>query len=166
MAFCPACGSGVPDGSAFCGKCGAKLDTPPQKKICPNCKNEMAADMMFCDKCGTKYTAPAPCRPYAPPAQQPASHQDYAPQPKYTSEHIYAPVVNTGTLTMLSIACLLLCWPVAIYGFVCQSRAKNAATQEEANSAIRKGKRVCGIAIFITVIVWFLILWGNGVINW
>lgn len=142
MSFCPNCGAVQPDGAAFCGKCGAKLNVRPQKKICPHCNNELAADMIFCDKCGTKYTAPTPSRPYTPP------------------------VAKTGTLTLLSIICILLCWPVAVYGFVCRSRANNASSQKEANSAIRKGTWTCCIAIGVLIIVLFLILWGEGVINW
>lgn len=165
MAFCHNCGSQLPDGSAFCGRCGARQGMQPQKRICPNCKNEMAANMIFCDKCGTKYTAPPPSRPYTQPAPQPASHNASTSKSANTGKITGVPIVSTG-FKVSFVICLCLCFPVAFYGLACWSRATKAATQEEADKAIRKGTRACVIGIILMLIVWFLLLWGNGVINW
>lgn len=57
---CGACGH-VNDGAmAFCGECGAKLETPESvegvdsaKGVCPNCGHVNLETMRFCGECGT-----------------------------------------------------------------------------------------------------------------
>ena len=157
MAFCQNCGTPLSEGAMFCGACGARQETQPQKRICPNCKNELAEGMVFCDKCGTKYAAPASSQSAAPSADKGVS-----PSTRYNGKHSQsvpaggyskAPFANTGTLNILSIICIFLCWPVAIYGFVCQSRAKKAVIQAEADAAVHRGTMVCGIAIGIMAVL-------------
>lgn len=162
MAFCQNCGASLSEGAMFCGVCGARQETQPQKRICPNCRNELAEGMVFCDRCGTKYTAPASGQPAAP-----SGHTGVSPSTGYNGNHSQsvpaggysgAPFANTGTLNILSIICIFLCWPVAIYGFVCQSRAKKAVTQAEADAAVHRGTMVCGIAIGIMAVLIIIVM--------
>ena len=44
---CPKCGSILADDSAFCNKCGAKLND-----LCPKCGNQLPQGARFCNKCG------------------------------------------------------------------------------------------------------------------
>lgn len=147
MAFCKNCGAPLEDGSAFCGNCGAKQDIQPQKRICPNCKNELSEGMVFCDKCGTRYPLPSvpPVQPV--PLVPPAPHS-YTPP---------APAVKTTALTLLSVISIFLCWPAAIYGFSCLSRAKKASTQGEAETAVRNGTRACVIGLAIVLVVYMIL---------
>ena len=46
---CPKCGNVVPDGSAFCNKCGTPLNT---SVACRHCGNEVPAGSVFCPRCG------------------------------------------------------------------------------------------------------------------
>lgn len=151
MFFCPNCGAQQPDGSIFCGRCGTKLTAPPQKRICPHCNHELAADMMFCDQCGARYTQPSINRPDTPSVSnsvQSTSSNIY--------RNTYTPIVNTGALTALSVICIFLCWPVAIYGFYCRGRANKASSQEEANGAIRRGTRACLIGLVVIVVLFII----------
>lgn len=159
MAFCQKCGAQQPDGSAFCGNCGTKLVESPQKRICPHCNHELAADMMFCDQCGSRYTEPYASRTYVSPPTPPVHNQIHPQYSTYSSHainHTNPPIVNTGTLTVLSVICIFLCWPVAIYGFYCLGRANKAFTQEEVNVAIRRGTRACCIALGVIVALFMI----------
>lgn len=147
MIFCPNCGAQQPDGSVFCGSCGTKLAAPTQKRICPHCNHELAANMMFCDQCGSRYTEPSNNDPYTPPYTPPTSSPVQSPAPAYSNDHTDKLVMNTGSLTVLSVICIFLCWPVGVYGFYCRRHANNASSQEEANNAIRRGTRACFIAM-------------------
>ena len=51
---CPKCGSILPHGSKFCGKCGAKY---PTTRKCPSCGAEVEENMKFCGMCGAKMEA-------------------------------------------------------------------------------------------------------------
>lgn len=53
--------------------------------------------------------------------------------------------VSTVGLTGWSVIMLFLFWPIAIYGFVCASRARNAATQEEAEKALKREPRCAAL---------------------
>lgn len=151
MIFCPNCGAQQPDGSVFCGSCGTKLAAPTQKRICPHCNHELAANMMFCDQCGARYTEPSNSRPYTPSYTPPVSSPVQPSAPVYSNSHTEKPVVNTGFLTVFSVMCIFLCWPVGIYGFYCRSRANNASSQKEAINTIIRGTRVCFITIWVIV---------------
>lgn len=47
---CPACGTPIKQGDAFCRKCGTKV----AQTACPSCGAELLADDQFCRKCGTR----------------------------------------------------------------------------------------------------------------
>lgn len=61
---CSKCQAVIPDGSAFCPECGAKVEPipaePAPQTFCPNCGAPMAAGAGFCENCGAKAeSAPA-----------------------------------------------------------------------------------------------------------
>ena len=47
---CPNCGKEVPEGSKFCGECGAKIE----EYVCKNCGQKLAPGSKFCGNCGTR----------------------------------------------------------------------------------------------------------------
>ncbi len=49
---CPKCQSPVQAGAKFCGNCGQSM--LPPKVTCPNCKAELDEGTKFCGNCGTK----------------------------------------------------------------------------------------------------------------
>ncbi len=57
---CPNCGAEVPNNSAFCNSCGAKMPAQetapvaaaPASVKCPQCGTDVAAGSKFCDGCG------------------------------------------------------------------------------------------------------------------
>lgn len=58
---CESCGNVLAIDSAFCNKCGAKLDTLQENKplnsqgvVCPNCNYVCEPGTAFCASCGTK----------------------------------------------------------------------------------------------------------------
>lgn len=51
MAKCKKCGSEMPDGIKFCGKCGNVF--VPEKNICKSCGMEMPDTAKCCGNCGT-----------------------------------------------------------------------------------------------------------------
>ena len=63
--FCLKCGNQIPDGAAFCPRCGTKSEVvaPEQttqvvkETFCPKCGNKMAEGERFCSKCGTNVQA-------------------------------------------------------------------------------------------------------------
>ena len=59
--ICGSCGAEIIKPSAFCPKCGVKLEVEkppaqqkPQRKACPSCSAEIAEDAVFCTSCGAK----------------------------------------------------------------------------------------------------------------
>ncbi len=50
---CPNCGEDVPNGSAFCASCGAKMERD-EIKTCPQCGASYDGKTVFCVSCGTK----------------------------------------------------------------------------------------------------------------
>ena len=75
--FCPNCGSKLPEGTAFCSGCGAKLQ-PPAPNICASCGAQMPSDADFCISCGaakgSKAAAPPPTQGGAACAPQPSAN--------------------------------------------------------------------------------------------
>ncbi len=70
---CPKCGMPIPEGSANCGHCGAKLrddpppppqsEAPPEApdfKFCSYCGKERTSDGSFCPYCGKSFAAQSP----------------------------------------------------------------------------------------------------------
>lgn len=63
---CPECHSANPEGTKFCGNCGAKIpeiveaeaveveQEAASKRYCSNCGAEIGKDKNFCSECGTK----------------------------------------------------------------------------------------------------------------
>jgi len=49
---CWNCGSPLPPGRKFCGKCGSLREKPAV--VCPNCGHESPVGKKFCGKCGTR----------------------------------------------------------------------------------------------------------------
>ncbi len=58
MAYCKKCGNELPEGSAFCNKCGASQTAAPEYEesvktaYCIKCGNEIPSGSAFCNKCG------------------------------------------------------------------------------------------------------------------
>jgi hypothetical protein len=52
---CWNCGSPLPPGRKFCGRCGAAREKPAIV-TCPNCRTENPAGKKFCGKCGNRLT--------------------------------------------------------------------------------------------------------------
>ncbi|MGO9138597.1 MAG: double zinc ribbon domain-containing protein [Syntrophales bacterium] len=51
---CPKCQFENPDGTKFCGECGAKLE-----KVCPKCNYFNPPHFKFCGDCGHNLTLPS-----------------------------------------------------------------------------------------------------------
>ena len=47
--FCQSCGKQIPDGSAVCPECGARLSN---QKFCKHCGQSIDLDCVICPKCG------------------------------------------------------------------------------------------------------------------
>ena len=91
---CDACGSESPEGMAFCGKCGAKLESPriaplddetvdeaPEVK-CPKCGSTMPAKAHFCGVCGLSFKQPSePASQPSEPASQPSEPASQPSEP-------------------------------------------------------------------------------------
>jgi sulfatase modifying factor 1 len=89
---CDACGFDNPEGMAFCGKCGVKLELPkkpppeeatvdevPEVK-CPKCGSTMPATARFCGVCGLDFK-----RPSEPPSQPAAEESPSQPAAEESS---------------------------------------------------------------------------------
>ena len=84
MLRCKKCGEYIPDGNAFCTRCGS-----PVEKTCPKCNSPILAGNAFCNTCGAPVSAAKPQSQYIPntqyvrntPAYQPAIAQPYIYQP-------------------------------------------------------------------------------------
>ena len=61
---CPSCNANVPEGSKFCGKCGAALP-----RICSSCGHAVLLENSFCPECGTRLVA-AKVEPAFPAARR------------------------------------------------------------------------------------------------
>jgi hypothetical protein len=62
---CSNCGANVAANTAFCVKCGHKLDAPHSqptvpKKFCTGCGNAMSIDATFCTSCGRQFVIVPP----------------------------------------------------------------------------------------------------------
>ena len=88
---CPGCGATNPDGSRFCGGCGAGLGAPP---ACSACGAETEAGQRFCRECGAGLQAsplsgasePAPPRISASLHAAPAADPTSIAQDRYRIE--------------------------------------------------------------------------------
>ncbi len=76
---CSSCQFENPEGMAFCGKCGEKL-----QRICPECQFANPSDFLFCGKCGGSLTA----TPEAPPIKYDQPHS-------YTPKHLADKILTT-----------------------------------------------------------------------
>lgn len=54
VALCPACGSALPEGAAYCAQCGAAL-----APTCPRCNSGVPAGAAYCPACGAPMTVQA-----------------------------------------------------------------------------------------------------------
>ncbi len=52
---CKQCGNPLPEGTAFCSKCGVKQEEQ-ENKYCKSCGNQLYNDATFCSKCGAQQT--------------------------------------------------------------------------------------------------------------
>lgn len=79
---CSNCGNEVPEGSAFCNKCGAPIvkttTSAADTKECPHCHATIPTTSQFCPKCGQSTHAAAPA---AEPQQAPNQWQQPAAAP-------------------------------------------------------------------------------------
>jgi hypothetical protein len=73
---CPRCAFENPEGFAFCGKCGAKLDLS-----CPSCGFTNPEGFEYCGKCGASLTVES-----APTDDEPSSR--YASPETYTPKYL------------------------------------------------------------------------------
>lgn len=48
--ICKKCSAVIPEGMAFCGNCGTRVE--PEKPLCPSCGMELLPGMKFCGGCG------------------------------------------------------------------------------------------------------------------
>jgi len=58
--ICSNCKKQIPDDSAFCEYCGAKLTVEPETKKCEKCGAIVRVDALFCESCGAKFVAEEP----------------------------------------------------------------------------------------------------------
>jgi hypothetical protein len=79
--ICPACGHDVPDGSAFCNACGAKL-----VRTCASCGATPPPGSRFCNGCGADLQTGAPAPAGEPRAYTPKHLADKILQSKSALE--------------------------------------------------------------------------------
>ncbi len=60
LTICKACGAEVPQNTAFCSSCGARMEAPAGYVICENCGAQMEKGLNFCTECGTQLAKPEP----------------------------------------------------------------------------------------------------------
>lgn len=58
MTLCKACGAEVPQDTAFCSSCGARMEVPAGYVVCENCGARMEKGLNFCTECGTQLAKP------------------------------------------------------------------------------------------------------------
>jgi predicted RNA-binding protein with PUA domain len=80
---CPKCQFDNPDGLAFCGKCGGKLE-----KVCPKCNFSNPPDFMYCGKCGSTLEE-----------VQTAPPLDYSKPKSYTPKFLADKILTTRSST-------------------------------------------------------------------
>ncbi|HBQ64130.1 MAG TPA: hypothetical protein DD727_04245 [Clostridiales bacterium] len=58
ISICSSCGAEVDANSAFCAKCGNRMEVKQtaasEGPVCPNCKAQVAPGAAFCNSCGAK----------------------------------------------------------------------------------------------------------------
>jgi class 3 adenylate cyclase/ribosomal protein L40E len=79
---CVSCGADNPEGSKFCGECGAAV-----RLRCPQCGFENLPQTKFCRDCGTSLPAQSPA--FSPPPSAPPLH----PPVSYTPKHLAARIL-------------------------------------------------------------------------
>ena len=59
--FCPKCGAQIPDGSLFCGACGASIEPPGRRSVtlptAPTERLKRAVPYLFCILAGLAFAA-------------------------------------------------------------------------------------------------------------
>src|SRR5438093_7779915 len=86
---CPSCSSENPDGAAFCGDCGTRLNA-----VCPSCGVANAPTNRFCHGCGMRL-APTPAASTPPPAPVPAVSDRFASPQSYTPKHLVEKILTS-----------------------------------------------------------------------
>lgn len=111
---CQNCGNEVPEGSAFCNKCGAPIvskPAAPETVECPHCHAQIPATAMFCPKCG-KATTTAPAGNDTAKnewdgkngAQQPDTPaDDHTPSERKRARNIILALVIVGFLGLILV---------------------------------------------------------------
>lgn len=105
--ICPACGSPVTRGSAFCSECGNRLQMPAAAQPvqtepvqhCASCGQVLNPGSRFCPRCGTPAPQPAVVQsaPLQPAAAQPAPvFQNAAPEENLEETIIYSADAETA----------------------------------------------------------------------
>lgn len=116
---------------------------------CHHCGHQISDGNLFCPQCGTRQNSPQ--------QNQTANVQFNQHQQTGYREINHGTPERLGTLTAWCILSIFLCWPAAIYGWVKRSKAKKAATLEEANAIVAatiKGLEIwCGVMVVLTIIV-------------
>ena len=140
MAFCPNCGSQLPEGSNHCPNCGAPVTPPPAEQP---------------DSFGSADSQ----QPYSQYNQQPYSQ--YNQQPYYQPP---VPQVPTGGLMAWSIITLLLCTIPGIVALVKVNGINKCATVEEQQNKIKSVKIWCTIGTILGVlaVIWQIAANVNG----
>jgi RNA polymerase subunit RPABC4/transcription elongation factor Spt4 len=73
MMLCEKCGASLPEGTKFCGRCGAQQR--PAGRYCPSCHKPVEEGLFFCPECGARVGAakadevkpvPGPPKPFIP----------------------------------------------------------------------------------------------------
>ena len=58
ITVCKACGAEIPQNTAFCSSCGARVEPPAGYVICENCGSRMEKGQNFCTECGAPLARP------------------------------------------------------------------------------------------------------------
>ncbi len=135
MAFCPNCGSQLPEGSNHCPNCGAPV-TPPADVQTDN----------------TQYQQQDPFSP----ADNQQSYSQYNQQPysQYNQPYTQAPLpqVPTGGLMAWAIITLLLCTIPGIVAIVKVSGINKCTTVEEQQNKIKSAKIWCTVGTVLGIL--------------
>ncbi len=138
MAFCPNCGSSLPEGSNHCPNCGAPVTPAP---------TDQAG--------GTSYQQQNPFDP-AYNQQQNSFDSAYNQQPYGQLNQPYAretvPMVPTGGLMAWAIITLLLCTIPGIVALVKVNGINKCMTVEEQQQKIKSAKTWCTVGTILGVL--------------